>query len=83
MSVPSMEPQPSVPMLTFTPALSSARMGARPEPTFRFEGGLCWMVTPVRAMISISRGFSQMPWMKAVFGFMNPMRSRYSIMVEP
>ncbi len=49
----------------------------------RFEGGLCWMLTPVRARISISRGFSQMPWMKAVFAFMKPMRSRYSTMVEP
>ena len=61
MSGPSIEPQPSVPMLTFTPASRSARTGARPEPTLRLEAGLCCTVTPVLARISISRGLSQTP----------------------
>ena len=41
MSVLSIEPQPSVPRLTFTPASISAPIGAKPEPERSAEAGLC------------------------------------------
>src|SRR5436190_22662944 len=79
----TVEHAPSEPRLTLTPASRSARVGCTPEPSVRFDHGLCWTVAPLAATARSSRGFSHTEWMRLVRALRNLIRARYSTRGEP
>ena len=83
MLVASVEHEPSEPRLTSTPASSSSRTGATPEPSIRLLHGLCCVVAPLSASSAISRGVSHTAWIRLVAGLRKPMRCRCSTIVKP
>ena len=83
MSRPSFEDIPSVPSATFTPSPSSRGTAASPLPSFRFDAGLCAIVTPCSRTREMSQGVSQIPCAKHTRGERNPIASMCSTSVLP